>query len=356
MNRIPLANRAIALPLIGLFVAWLAFMGATLANLFVPQPQYGPNGNVFFKEEVFQVAPYLFLLGIAAVAIASLFAQGLAIRARAEANDASSLARAAQRFSTLGIILGLAGGAVFAIGNFMGAFNSYSGRAESVFLRITSVYVPILLATGLVVYVLLAAFVFRHDESSNTDGVKPKMSEAQKALGLGYAVPILATAVAIIFGLGVYDVTQTNLQVWVWVIIIAIVAAGVVLGTRFAAKAKSAKPTPPKPRTALAAGAANLNLVLSIVFGSVVTIMSFSFGTQAIAKLQTWSQPPLNCKDAECFSEPTINAPTWTWLIQELAPAKVLLLLAIIGVYVTITERNKDVQPAVKTPTAKKSK
>ena len=99
----------------------------------------------------------------------------------------------------------------------------------------------IVLATGLVVYVLLAAFVFRHDESTNTDGVKQKMSEAQKALGLGYAVPILATAVAIIFGLGVYDVTRTNLQVWVWVIIIAIVAAGVVWGTRFAAKAKSAK-------------------------------------------------------------------------------------------------------------------
>ena len=342
MNRIPLANRAIALPLIGLLAAWLSFMGATLANLFVPQPQYGPNGNVFFKEEIFQVAPYLFLLGIAAVAVASLLAQGLAIKAREQSQDSSSLARAAHRFSTLGIIVGLAGGAIFAIGNFLGAFNSYAGRSESAFLRIFSVYVPILLATGLVVYVLLAAFVFRHDESTNTDGVKQKMSEAQKALGLGYAVPILATAVAIIFGLGVYDVTRTNLQVWVWVIIIAIVAAGVVWGTRFAAKAKSAKAAPPKPRTALAAGAANLNLVLSIIFGSVVTIMAFAFGTDAISKLQTWPQPPVNCEGVDCATEPIITGPTWNWFIQELAPAKVLLLLAVVGIYVTITERNKE--------------
>lgn len=342
MNRIPLANRAIALPLIGLLVAWLCFMGATLANLYVPQPQYGPNGNVFFKEEIFQVAPYLFLLGIAAVALASLLAQGLAIKARAESKDSSSLARAAHRFSTLGIIIGLAGGAIFAIGSFLGAFNAYAGRADNIGLRITSVYVPIILATGLVVYVLLAAFVFRHDDTNNTDGEKRKMSEAQKALGLGYAVPILSTAVAIIFGLGVYDVTRTNLQVWVWVIIIAIVAAGVVWGTRFSAKARSAKQTAPKPRTALAAGATNLNLVLSIIFGTVVTIMAFTFGADAISKLQTWSQPPVNCEGVDCNSVVSIAGPTWTWLIQELAPAKVLLAIAVLGIYVTITERNKD--------------
>ncbi len=353
MNRIPLANRAIALPLIGLMLAWLAFMGATFANLYVPLPQYDNMGNVIVREEVFQIAPYLFLLGIAAVAVASLIAQGLAMRAREESADTSSLARAAQRFSTLGIILGLAAGAIFAIGNFLGAFNSYAGRSESAFLRIFSVYVPILLATGLVVYVLLAAFVFRHDQSTNTDGAKQKMSEAQKALGFGYAVPILATAVAIIFGLGVYDVTRTNLQVWVWVIIIAIVAAGVVWGTRFAAKAKSAKAAPPKPRTALAAGAANLNLVLSIIFGAVVTIMAFTFGSEAISKLQTWSQPPINCKDMECNSIAYVNGPTWTWLVQELAPAKVLLLLAVVGIYVTITERNKENSTAVPAKKAK---
>lgn len=342
MNRIPLAKKAVLLPLIGLLVAWLAFMGATLANLYVPQPIYNDVGVATFPEEVVQIAPYLFLLGIAAVALASLVAKRLAQKSRAELGEAHKLSRAALRFANLGVVLGLVAGAIFAIGNFLGAFNTYSGRAESPVLRLLSVYVPILLATGLVVYVLLAAFVFNQEQEQNTDGSKTKMSESQRALGLGYAIPILATAVAIIFGLGVYDVTQTNLQVWIWVIIIAIVATGVVFGTRFANKARAAKPAPAKPRTALAAGAANLNFVLSIIFGATVTIMAFSFGTAAISKLQTWSTPPINCKDIECNSIPTITSPTAQWLFEDLAPAKTLLLLAVVGIYVTITERNKE--------------
>ena len=36
---------------------------------------------------------------------------------------------------------------------------------------------------------------------------------------MGFAIPILLTAAAIIFGLVVYDITRTDLQVWVWVVI-----------------------------------------------------------------------------------------------------------------------------------------
>lgn len=342
MNRIPLANKAVALPLLGLLVAWLAFMGATLTDLYVPQPQYDNLGNLIASTEVFHVAPYLFLLGIAAASVASLIGQRLALRSRKENGEAHKLSLAALRFANLGVVIGLAAGAVFAIGNFMGAFNNYSGRAENLVLRLFSVYVPILLATGLVVYVLLAAFVFGHEAEKSTDGSKAKMSEAQKALGLGYAIPILATAVAIIFGLAVYDVTRTNLQVWIWVIIIAIVASGVVFGTHFANKARAAKPAPAKPRTALAAGAANLNFVLSIVFGAAVTIMSFTFGQEAIQKLQVWNQPPIDCKDTACNVVTTIKVPDLQWVFEELAPAKVLLVLAVVGIYVTITERNRE--------------
>lgn len=350
MNKIPLAKKAVALPLIGLLVAWLAFMGAALANLYVPQPIYTSVGETIYPDEIVQIAPYLFLLGIAAVAVASLISKRWAQRSKLELGDGHKLSRAALRFANLGVVLSLAAGAVFAIGNFLGAFNTYSGRAENPVLRLLSVYVPILLATGLVVYVLLAAFVFNHEDEKNTDGSKPKITDAQKALGLGYAIPILATAVAIIFGLGVYDVTRTNLQVWIWVIIIAIVAAGVVFGTRFANKARAAKPAPAKPRTALAAGASNLNFVLSIVFGASVTIMAFSFGTEAIGKLQTWSSPPVNCEGVDCNSTTSVASPSLQWLLEDLAPAKVLLLLAVVGIYVTITERNKE------TPVAKKAK
>jgi heme/copper-type cytochrome/quinol oxidase subunit 2 len=342
MNRIPLAQKAVALPLIGLLVAWLAFMGAALAELLVPQPIYNDVGVATFPEEIVHVAPYLFLLGIAAVAVASLIAKRMALRSRLELGESHKLSRAALRFSNLGVVIGLAAGAIFAIGNFLGAFNTYSGRTENPVLRLLSVYVPILLATGLVVYVLLAAFVFNHETEKNTDGSKTKISAAQKALGLGYAVPILATALAIIFGLGVYDVTRTDLQVWIWVIIIAIVATGVVFGTRFANKARSAKPAAPKQRMALAAGASNLNFVLSIIFGSTVTIMAFSFGSAAISKLQVWSTPPINCEGVDCNSIPSLTAPSWKWLLEDLAPAKVLLVLAVVGIYVTITERNKD--------------
>lgn len=342
MKRIPLANKAIALPLIGLMAAWLTFMLATLANLYVPLPSYDPSGNILETNEVFQVAPYLFLLGIAAATIASLIGQRWAIQARRELGESNTLARAAQRFANLGIIIGLAAGAIFAIGNFLGAFNAYSGRADNIALRIASVYIPIILATALVVYVLLAAFVFGHDGEKNTDGSKSKMSESQRALGLGYAVPILATAAAIIFGLGVYDVTKTNLQVWVWVIIIAIVAAGVVFGTRFANKAKAAKPEMPKPRTALTVGASNLNFVLSIIFGTSVTFMAFGFGSTAISKLQNWGEVPANCEGVECNPITTVDAPTLKWLFEELAPAKVLLALAVVGIYVTITERHRE--------------
>lgn len=342
MNRIPVAKRAIILPLVGLYLAWIAFVGANLADIYVPLPVYDNMGNVTTNNEVFHIAPYLYLFGIAAGAIASQWGQKLSIRAMAELGEQNKLARAAYRFTTLGIILGLVAGAIFAIGNFMGAFNLYSGRAENLGLRLLNVYVPIILATALVVYVLLSAFVFNHGHEKTADGKKPAMSDVQKALALGYALPILTTAVAIIFGLVVFDITRTNLEVWIWVIIIGIVATGITLGTKFSNKAKTAKPDKPKPRTALAAGAASLNFVLSIVFGSVVSVMAFSFGGAAVEKLRVWNEVPFDCKDVDCQATFNISGITWNWLIQELAPAKILILLAIVGIYVTITERNKE--------------
>ena len=342
MNKIPLANRSIAIPLIGLAIAWLCFMGASLTELLIPQLQFDRFGNPNQTEDIFRISPYLLLLGIAAGSFASLVGQRMAIRSRLEQGESHKLARAALRFTNLGIVIGLAAGAVFAIGSFLGAFNSFAGRTEGLGMRLLNVYLPIILATALVVYILLAAFVFRHDVEKNTDGPKPKMSDAQKALSLGYAIPILATAVAIIFGLGVYDVTRTDLQVWIWVIIISIVAIGVVIGTIFSNQARSAKPAAPKPRIALAVGAANLNFVISIVFGAVVTIMAFSFGQSAIMELQTYPAPPINCVDIDCNVNPVVSAPSWSWLIQDFAPAKFLLIIAIIGTYLTITARNKE--------------
>lgn len=340
MNRIPLANRAIMLPLAGVVATWWLFMIAQLVELNTPQPTYD-NLGMQVSSNSFHVSVYLFLLGIAATAVASLIGQTWAIRAREMNTDNPALARSANRFANLMVILSLVAGVIFVIGTFMGAFNAYSARNENLTIRLVDVYLPIILGTALVVWLLLRAFVSR-DHEKNEDGSKAKMSARQKALTLGYVVPILATAFAIILGLAVYDITKTALQVWVWVIIVSIVALGVVAGTRFAAQAKSAKIEKPRPKTALTAGAGTLNLVLSIVFGGVVGIMAFSFGSTAISKLQTWTQPPVDCKDTACNSISSVQAPTWQWLFEDMVPAKLLILLTVVGIYFTLVERNRD--------------
>ena len=118
------------------------------------------------------------------------------------------------------VVLGLAVNTVYALANFMGAF-TMSSQNSNVGQRFVWTYLPILLATAIVVFVLLKAFVFRTAVVVADGEPKPKMSERQKALALGYAVPILCTAFAIIFGLFVYDATRTNLDVWIWVLIIS---------------------------------------------------------------------------------------------------------------------------------------
>jgi hypothetical protein len=336
---IKLSKQAILTPLIGLVVAWTLFMFAFYSNLFV-YPIYDSQGMYQGEEQVVRISTYLFLAGIVVFGLLALFGQRLALRARELAGLENSLARAAHRFGNLAVIVALVAGAVFAIGNFLGAFTSFD-REENLLVRLFDVYIPILLATGLVVYILLRAFVFRKQVARGAK--KEGMSESEKALGLGYAVPIIATAIAIIFGLVVYDVTRTDLQVWVWVIIQVIIAIGILLGTRFSTKAKSAKAEAPKPRATLAAGAANLNFVLSIVFAAVVSIMSFGFGASAIEQLRVYPEyeEPKPGEDVVYNYSWEVSAFSINWFIENIVPALVLLFLAAAGTYLSITERNK---------------
>jgi heme/copper-type cytochrome/quinol oxidase subunit 2 len=252
-------------------------------------------------------------------------------------DETDGLSRAAVRFTVLAVVIGLAVTTIFALTTFLSAFN-FSSQSANVGQRLLWTYLPILLATGVVVYVLLRAFVFRSGVAAADGEDKPKMSERQKALALGYAVPILSTAFAIILGLFIYDATRTNLDTWVWVLIIAIVGLGVIYGTRFAARARQARVEAPKPKTALAAGAATVNFVLSIVFGAVVSIMSFTMGATAIEKLRVY---PDYVEGANEQPMPTVSAPTLEWWVQDMAPAVVLLLLAAAGIYLSITERHR---------------
>jgi heme/copper-type cytochrome/quinol oxidase subunit 2 len=348
-----LSKLAILAPLVGLIGGWKFFMFAIYAGLFV-YPIYDAQGMYQGDEQIIRPSTYLFLSGIVIFGLLALYGQRLALRARALAGVDDALARAAHRFTNFAVIVALVAGAFFAIGNFLGAFNTYIDREENLAVRLFDVYIPILLATGLVVYILLRAFVFRKQVVKGAK--KEGMSESEKALGLGYAVPIIFTAIAIIFGLVVYDVTRTDLQVWVWVIIQVIIVSGILLGTRFSTKAKSAKPAAPRARPTLAAGASNLNFVLSIVFGVTVSFMSFSFGAMAIETLRVYP-PYKEPEPGEVFTDIwtwTVAPLSVSWFIEQMLPAIVLLVLAAAGTYLSITERNK-VALVAKKPAAKVS-
>lgn len=324
MKRIPLAKRAIALPLIGWIFTWAFTMLGAYVDLVRPT-----------ADTITRPSAYVYFIGFALAAFTALISHGWASKAVA-ANEADTLARASLRFSNLMVVLGLAVNTIYAFGNFMGAF-ALGGQNSNVGQRFLWAYLPILLATAVVVYVVLKAFVFRTEVAVAEGAPKAKMSERQKALALGYSVPILSTAFAVIFGLFVYDATRTNLDVWIWVLIIAIVGFGVIAGTRFSARARQARVEAPKPKTALAAGAATLNFVLSIVFGGVVGIMSFVLGQQAIQKLQIWKE----WQEGDTTSNFVLANPDLTWYLRDFAPSKILIVLATVGVYLSITERHR---------------
>ena len=337
---IKLAKQAILTPLIGLVMGWTLFMFAIYSNLFV-FPIVDSQGMYVGESQIVKLSTYLYLLGIVAFGLLSLRGQELALHARELAGLEAPLPRAAHRFTNLTVVISLVGGSIYAIGNFLNAFTYFGNDGVNLLVRLFDVYVPIVLATILVIFILLRAFVFR--KQNVKEAKKEGLSESEKALGLGYAIPILFTAVAIIFGLVVYDITRTDLQVWVWVVIQVIIALGILLGTRFSSKARSAKAAPPRVRQTLAAGAANLNFVLSIVFGATVSIMSFTFGASAIESLRVWPEYKEPVGDEEYYYDPTWNVSSfeWTWFFESMLPAVVLLLIAAVGIYLFITERNQ---------------
>jgi hypothetical protein len=337
---IKLSKQAILTPLIGLVVGWTLFMFAIYSDLFV-FPIYDSQGMYLGETQDVKISTYLYLVGIVVFGLLSLRGQQLSLQARDLAGLDAPLPRAAHRFTNLTVVISLVGGSIYAIGNFLNAFSFFGNENINLLVRLFDVYIPIVLATILVIYILLRAFVYR--KQTVKQAKKQVMSESEKALGLGYAIPILFTAVAIIFGLVVYDITRTDLQVWVWVVIQVIIAIGILLGTRFSSKAKSAKAAPPRVRQTLAAGAANLNFVLSIVFGATVSIMSFTFGAAAIESLRIWPEYIEPAEGEEYVFDPGWElAPfEWKWFFESMVPALVLLLIAAVGIYLFITERNQ---------------
>jgi hypothetical protein len=327
-------------PLFALIFTWFSFMVAIYIGIRNPQVRYTDQGQAIYPDPYVQMQTYVFLLGITVFALVALWSLRKAVSMRVA--QESLLARASHRFNNLAVILSLLAGAIFAIGNFLGAWQSYEPIDEPVVIRLLNVYVPIILATALVVFVLLFAFVFRKDAPDIPEGEKDEdRAKLQRAVGMAYAAPIIGTAIAIIFGLTVYDITKTDLDTWIWVVIQVIIASSIIIGTRFAASARKARPLPPRERRAGVA-AVSLNFVLSIIFGAVVLIMSFTLGAQAVDSLLYWPEWREGMSQADMISK--VSDITLNWFISDFLPALVLLLLAIFGIYRTIVIRNTETE------------
>ena len=309
-------------------------------DMAAPETQWVEGGPIY-PEPTIQWQVYIFLLGITVFALVTLRSLHQAVGLRVSWEN--PLAKSAHRFANLGVILSLVAGAVFAVGNFLGAWNSYDLRDEPVWMRLINVYLPIVLATILVVYTLLSAFVFRKNAPDIPEGEKDEdRAKLQRAVGLAYAVPVIGTAIAIIFGLTVYDITKTSLDAWIWVIIQAIIGFSIILGTTFAARARSARALPPRERKSGVA-AVNLNFVLSIVFAVVVLIMAFSLGFAGVDILLEYSDRMEVIDGQEVYNyERIMAAPSVGWLIEDMLPPILLLLLAEWGIYRTVIIRNQE--------------
>lgn len=313
-------SRAIAAPLVGTVVAWALVVLAQYSDLFIRD--VFDDGIRVGSNPAVAVSTYLVFLAVAVPAMAALWSQRVAIRERIARGPQARLERAAHRFVTLVLVVSMALAAIIAIGTFIEGFVGPEQRPD-LLVRLGNVYAPILLYTALVLTVLLVGFVFRTDSlpkssdpppdnsghtSTRFDAATPgtadnaSRAEARRDLGAAYAIPIVASALALIVGLIVYDATGNSLEVWVWVAIQFLIGVGIVAGTAYGERAIATGPTETSSRSRITLGARRLSFVLSIVFAAVVGIMGFGFGSSAIDSLR--SQPFLS---VEAISGPNTS-------------------------------------------------
>ncbi len=156
---IKLSKQAILTPLIGLVVGWTLFMFAIYSDLFV-FPIYDSQGMYLGETQAVKISTYLYLVGIVVFGLLSLRGQQLSLHARELAGIDAPLPRAAHRFTNLTVVISLVGGSIYAIGNFLNAFSFFGNENTNLLVRLFDVYIPIVLATILVIYILLRAFVY----------------------------------------------------------------------------------------------------------------------------------------------------------------------------------------------------
>jgi hypothetical protein len=172
--------------------------------------------------------------------------------------------------------------------------------------------------------------------------------QARRALSLGYSLPIIGGAVAIVFGLIVYDLTRTTLDVWIWTIIQVILGTSLVFGTRLSTQAHHYS-IAKKKNVGATKGARNLNFILGIVWSVVVGIMGFAFASTAVNNLKTWPEMPVDDGTGgkpmtPMNPVPIISPVTWQGFVNDFLPAFALLVVVVAGVYLLLLERTREVR------------
>jgi hypothetical protein len=174
---------------------------------------------------------------------------------------------------------------------------------------------------------------------------KSAAAKASRNLGLGYSLPIIGGATALIFGLMVYDIVRTQLDIWIWVIIQVILGASLVWGTRASTQSYNHAVESGK-KLGAARGARNLNFVLGIVWSGIVTIMSFSVLAMAIGKLHGYSYvnqgQPAGTKPQYTPTGVYIKPFTVDNFFGDFLPAFLLLLILLSGIFLLMSERNTE--------------
>lgn len=277
-------------------LAWLLFLVGRYVDLMTfadATGRYAGSGTSTSMDAVYdepqRVTPglYLTVAALMIVGLGALFAKRRLTALRASDAPRSTLVRPVLRFASVVVIVAAALAVLEVLVTFLGGFFGLEVEEPEPLIRALNVYLPILLNTALVVTLILAGFVFIPSAPRETraQGSPPWAGEqtagdsgGRSRVAFAYVTPIIATAIALVIGLVVYDLTRTALQVWLWVGILAIIGAGVLAGTILARR--SAGTAEPEP--AVVVGAKKLNFVLSVLFVVSASAMSLGYGAAAV--------------------------------------------------------------------------
>ncbi|NBR25129.1 MAG: hypothetical protein EBU08_15410, partial [Micrococcales bacterium] len=220
--------------LLGLTLAWFGFMIANFLGILEGPRYIEPNTYEVGSQALTKGSTYVFLAALVALAGFS----GLAYR-KADFAVAKKTPGALPvfRFATVGVVVSLVSLVFFALSAFSASFNMF-GSSGTVVDQLTGVYVPIILAAAVCVFLLLSVTVYRKSEAV-AGTLTPEQKRAKREAALAFVYPIVGTTLALLIGITVYQSNRQNPQSWVWVLILAIVGGSVAIGSIYAARTRA---------------------------------------------------------------------------------------------------------------------